>query len=57
MNLTRTGSTLSKLRKNQRIINTQKERIEEMEYELESYSEQCEHLKLLVADLEAVNKQ
>lgn len=57
MNLTRQGSALNKLRKNQKIINSQKERIEEMEQELDKYSEKCECLKNMVNDLEVANKQ
>lgn len=52
-----TGSTLSKLRKNQQLINSQKERIDQMETELESYADKCEYLKNLVDNLEASKKR
>lgn len=52
-----TGSALSKLRKNQQIIITQKERIEQMETELENYADKCESLKTLVDNLEASKKR
>lgn len=50
------GSAVSKLRKQQNTINTQKERIEQMERELDDYVENCDRLKQDIIKLEALKK-
>lgn len=51
------GSALSKLRKNQEIINSQKERIDQLENEMEKYAEKCDCFKNLVEKLETSKKR
>lgn len=50
------GSAIRKLRKNQSMIKTQNERIEQMEREMDEYVENCERLKKDVVNLEVLKK-